>query len=88
MKNGRAKAFDQWWHLACMNAILPTSSHNLAREAYYAAWGDGSREREIERLRAALRQIEALETDTVPTSSRLAIARSLARMALDGANPT
>lgn len=37
---------------------------------------------EIERLRGVLRQIEALDTDTVPTSTNLAAARNLARVAL------
>ena len=36
----------------------------------------------IQRLRAALRQIAALDQDIVPASDRLGIARSLARMAL------
>ena len=45
----RAEAFDQWWELAVMNGILPSTTQKLAREAYYAAWGGGG---EIERLRA------------------------------------
>ena len=50
----RAKAFAKWWSLSINNSTLPELREQLAREAYYAAWGDGSQfeaANEIERLR-------------------------------------
>jgi len=53
----RAKAFAKWWSLSINNSTLPELREQLAREAYYAAWGDGSQFEaadEIERLREEL----------------------------------
>ena len=43
----REKAFEQWWSLPVSR---PHIRKSLAREAYYAAWGEAADE--IERLRA------------------------------------
>jgi hypothetical protein len=36
---GRDVAFYKWWKLSTHNGTLPQHRENLAREAYYAAWG-------------------------------------------------
>lgn len=45
----RANAFDRWWKLSSLNGTLPQNRKSLAREAYYAAWGDGSKLEETAR---------------------------------------
>ena len=46
----REKAFEQWWELITSSGALPSHKKNLAREAYYAAWG-GEAQSEIARVR-------------------------------------
>jgi hypothetical protein len=39
-----SQAFDKWWKLSTHNGTLPEHRQNLAREAYYAAWGGAKAE--------------------------------------------
>ena len=51
-RSDRAAAFDQWWKLSSLNGTLSDHRKNLAREAYYAAWGGGDNDLMIDKKTA------------------------------------
>jgi hypothetical protein len=52
----REEAFKKWYSLAVYNGTIALSRTHLAREAYYAAWGDGTTGK-IEELSMALQML-------------------------------